>query len=55
MKYYAVVEIETTDRSWVAAYVQNVTRLVGTMVAGTWRAHQTSRESKANENCPRCW
>ena len=28
MKCYAVVEIEITDRSWVAAYVQNVTRLV---------------------------
>ncbi len=28
MKYYAVVEIEITDRSWVAAYVQDVTRLV---------------------------
>lgn len=28
MKYYAVAEIEITDRSWVAAYVQNVTRLV---------------------------
>ncbi|HEV2114652.1 MAG TPA: DUF1330 domain-containing protein [Terriglobales bacterium] len=28
MKYYAVIEIEITDRSWVAAYVRNVTRLV---------------------------
>jgi uncharacterized protein (DUF1330 family) len=28
MKYYAVAEIEITDRSWVAAYIQNVTRLV---------------------------
>ncbi len=28
MKYYAVVEIEITDRNWVAAYVENVTRLV---------------------------
>jgi len=28
VKYYAVVEIEVTDQSWVAAYVQNVTMLV---------------------------
>jgi len=28
LKYYAVAEIEITDRSWVAAYIQNVTRLV---------------------------
>jgi uncharacterized protein (DUF1330 family) len=28
MKYYAVAEIEITDRSWVAAYIQNVTRMV---------------------------
>lgn len=28
MKYYCVVEVETTDPSWVPAYVQNVTKLV---------------------------
>jgi uncharacterized protein (DUF1330 family) len=28
MKYYSVAEIEVTDRSWVAAYVQNVTKMV---------------------------
>ena len=28
MRYYAIVEIEITDRSWVAAYVKNVTRMV---------------------------
>ena len=28
MKYYAVAEIEITDRGWVSAYVKNVTKLV---------------------------
>ena len=28
VKYYCVVEVETTDPSWVPAYVQNVTKLV---------------------------
>ena len=28
MKYYCVVELETTDPSWVPAYVHNVTRMV---------------------------
>ncbi|HYH78567.1 MAG TPA: DUF1330 domain-containing protein [Longimicrobium sp.] len=28
MKYYVVAEMEVTDRAWVAAYVENVTRLV---------------------------
>ena len=28
MKYYAVAEIEITDRSWVSAYVKNVTGMV---------------------------
>jgi uncharacterized protein (DUF1330 family) len=28
MKYCAVAEIEIKERSWVAAYIQNVTRLV---------------------------
>ena len=28
MKYYCVVEVETTDPSWMPAYVQNVTKLV---------------------------
>ena len=28
MKYYSVAETEITDRSWVSAYVQNVTKLV---------------------------
>jgi uncharacterized protein (DUF1330 family) len=28
LKYYCVVELETTDRGWVPAYVQNVTKMV---------------------------
>lgn len=28
VKYYCVVEVDTTDPSWVSAYVQNVTKLV---------------------------
>jgi len=28
VKYYCVVEVETTDPSWMPAYVQNVTKLV---------------------------
>ncbi len=28
MKYYCVVEVETTDPSWMSAYIQNVTKLV---------------------------
>ena len=28
MKYYAVVEIDVTDRAWIPAYVENVTKMV---------------------------
>ncbi len=28
MKYYTVAEMEITDRGWVTAYVENVTKLV---------------------------
>ena len=28
MKHYVLVELEVTDPSWVAAYVQNVTKLI---------------------------
>jgi uncharacterized protein (DUF1330 family) len=28
MKYYAVAELDVTDRSWASDYVQNVTRMV---------------------------
>jgi uncharacterized protein (DUF1330 family) len=28
MKYYAVAEVDITDRAWVRPYIENVTRLV---------------------------
>ena len=28
MKYYAIAEMEVTDRSWVGPYVENVTRMI---------------------------
>jgi uncharacterized protein (DUF1330 family) len=28
MKYYAIVELEVTDQSWIPEYVKNVTKLV---------------------------
>jgi uncharacterized protein (DUF1330 family) len=28
VKYYCIVEVDTTDPSWVPGYVQNVTKLV---------------------------
>jgi len=28
MRYYAIVEVEITDQSWVPAYVKNVTKMV---------------------------
>ena len=28
MKYYSVAEMDITDRSWIPAYVKNVTKLV---------------------------
>ena len=50
MKYYAVAEIEITDRSWVSAYVQNVTRLVeqcgGRYLARTSRVERFEGERK---------
>jgi uncharacterized protein (DUF1330 family) len=50
MKYYAVAEIEITDRSWVAAYIQNVTRLVeqrgGRYLARTSKIEKLEGEPK---------
>ncbi len=28
MKYYCIVELDTTEPSWVPAYIQNVTKMV---------------------------
>ncbi|HKW26576.1 MAG TPA: DUF1330 domain-containing protein [Terriglobales bacterium] len=50
MKYYAVAEIEITDRSWVAAYIQNVTKLVeqrgGRYLARTSKVEKFEGERK---------
>lgn len=50
MKYYAVVEMEITDRSWVADYVKNVTRMVeqcgGRYLARTSKVEKVEGERK---------
>ena len=50
MKYYAVVEIEITDRSWVQEYVKNVTRMVeqhgGRYLARTAKVERIEGERK---------
>lgn len=50
MKYYAVVEIEVTDRSWVPAYLENVTKLVekhgGRYLARTSQVEKIEGERK---------
>jgi uncharacterized protein (DUF1330 family) len=50
MKYYAVAEIEITERSWVSAYVKNVTGMVerhgGRYLARTSRIEQLEGERK---------
>ena len=50
MKYYAVVEIEITDRSWVPEYVKNVTRMVeqrgGRYLARTSKVERVEGERK---------
>jgi uncharacterized protein (DUF1330 family) len=51
MKYYAVAEIEITDRSWVSNYVKNVTKLVE-QHGGRYLA-RTSRMEKLEGERPR--
>lgn len=50
MKYYAVAEMEITDRGWVAEYVKNVTRMVerhgGRYLARTAKVVQLEGERK---------
>lgn len=50
MKYYAVVELEITDRSWVQEYVKNVTRMVeqsgGRYLARTSKVEKVEGERK---------
>lgn len=51
MKYYFISEIEVTDRSWVGAYVANVTKLVeqrgGRFLARTARIETVEGERSA--------
>ena len=50
MKYYAVAEIEVTDRSWVLEYVENVTPMVesygGRYLARTSRIEKLEGERR---------
>lgn len=51
MKYYSVAELYITDRGWVQAYVQNVTKLVeqrgGRYLARTSNIEKLEGERKA--------
>ena len=51
MKYYAVAEIDITDRSWVPAYVKDVTKMVerhgGRYLARTSKIEKLEGERKA--------
>ena len=51
MKYYSVAEIEVTDRSWVAAYVQNVTKMVE-QNGGRYLARTSNVERIEGERTP---
>jgi len=50
VKYYAVAEMEITDRSWVPEYVNNVTRMVeqrgGRYLARTSKVEKVEGERK---------
>jgi uncharacterized protein (DUF1330 family) len=50
VKYYSVAEMEITDRSWVAEYVKNVTRMVeqrgGRYLARTSKVEKVEGERK---------
>ena len=51
MKYYAVAEMEITDRGWVAEYVKDVTRMVekrgGRYLARTSKVEKIEGERKS--------
>src|SRR5689334_6640451 len=51
MKYYTVAEIEVTDRGWVSAYVQNVTRMVE-QSGGRYLARTSNVEKIEGERTP---
>jgi uncharacterized protein (DUF1330 family) len=50
MKYYSLAKIEITDRSWIPAYIENVTRLVeqggGRYLARTSKIEKLEGERK---------
>jgi uncharacterized protein (DUF1330 family) len=50
VKYYSVAEMEITDRSWVAEYVKNVTKMVeqrgGRYLARTSKVEKVEGERK---------
>ena len=50
MKYYSVAEMEITDKSWVAEYVKNVTKMVeqrgGRYLARTSKVEKVEGERK---------
>jgi uncharacterized protein (DUF1330 family) len=51
MKYYAIAEIDVTDRAWIAAYVENVTRLVQ-QFGGRYLARTAQVEKIEGERAP---
>jgi uncharacterized protein (DUF1330 family) len=55
VKYYAVVEMEITDQSWVAEYVKNVTQMIekngGRYLARTSRMERVEGERKLPQVC----
>ena len=51
MKYYCVAELDIIDRSWVSAYVRNVTRLVESR-GGRYLARTSNVEKLEGERKP---
>ena len=51
MKYYSVAEIEVTDRNWVAAYIENVTKMVE-QSGGRYLARTSKVEKIEGERTP---
>lgn len=49
MKYYCVVEVDTTDPSWVPGYVQNVTKLVEGRIL-EWPSKESAMNFYASED-----
>jgi uncharacterized protein (DUF1330 family) len=51
MKYYAVAELDITDRSWVPDYVKNVTKMVEAW-GGRYLARTSNAEKLEGERQP---